>query len=574
MQRCLFLLVCLITVGTAKGQGVDVLHTELSIYARDTFPDELAVKCYLDIKVPDNQQSLRFDFLPERLHNVRIKQGRLKDFVPYQKKENQLTVDLASWPNRPERITLAFDYTIDLLNPDTKPYVRNGVGVLALNGFNAYSDNGLSLNGLFFPARASDPSTFSVNISVPGNFEVFTVGEPTFKVSDPAGLVHHFWNCKQAIHATSFYLICGALEEDELEDLDEVYGFTDADLGAAEAIKLRSRYKEWLSFLKQHLNFEIGDEQLLRVDSMASLSTPRIRLPLSDHYLDDAIAGQLLLEATQSDSLKSAYLFYLSEKQKRDEATQRLEVQNYLEKKAPDTSLAAADIYTLSAEWLQNFYPDFRERLLRSPQGWRYPDSSAHLNYVDSIRKNKVLPRLKVSYRYREGQQEISLEQEEAFGHPLAIPLEITVYLRDTVLRQNQVGSAVASETFSLAADGSPQAVAVNFGPYFPAYVEDVRPDVYNLYQLSNATNEAERMDALTRLFQTSNANLFSTALGIAMDDRQAAIRLMALERAGSLNIPAQQKLKDTLISLAEKDPDLEVRKTAQGLVSKYYGSK
>ena len=131
-----------------------------------------------------------------------------------------------------------------------------------------------------------------------------------------------------------------------------------------------------------------------------------------------------------------------------------------------------------------------------------------------------------------------------------------------------------AEGVLKLTLEGSPNMASVYLGEYFPGKVEDRKPDTYNLYQLSNASGPQERKQALEGLFQTKNVNLFSTALGIAMDDPEASIRNLALDNATDLTVPAQRKLKDTLINLSKMDDNAEVREKAKILVTKYYETK
>lgn len=573
MQRCFFLLFSLALVCKAGAQGADVRHTELSFYATDTFPNQIRARAVLEMKLASVAQEVRFDFQPALLHSVRVKQGRLKDFIPYRNEGDEVVLDLTGWPNRPHHITVAFEYTINLKNPDTQAYIRNEVGVLSFNAFNAYQRKGLAKSGAFFPSLAEDASTYHVNISVPAGYEVFTIGEAGFKVSDPErGITHHFWNCTQALPASSFYLIAGTLKEDELDDLDEIYHFSDTDLSEIRAENLRNANQNLLGVLQELTGFTASDSLLLTLDSVQTLHKlnlqvfpPRSAAPLNQ------MESEILLYAAGGDSLKAAYLAYVFKLPQESPSYTWLSVREYAEQHARDTLTLPQAVYIQTAEWLRNFYPDYQQKLLNDET---YPDSSAYLNFADSVRANPVLPRINIKYRYREGTQNIILTQDTAFRKALAIPVDITVYLRDTTIRVKRVSDAQAVSMLKIEASASPQSVQVNPGRYFPAYVEDQRPDVYNLYQLSNAKSETERIDALTRLFQTSNSNLFSTALGIAMDDPNAEIRSMALQQADDLNAAAQYKLKDTLLKMAGSDPDPRLRKTAERLVLKYYPQK
>ena len=91
---------------------------------------------------------------------------------------------------------------------------------------------------------------------------------------------------------------------------------------------------------------------------------------------------------------------------------------------------------------------------------------------------------------------------------------------------------------------------------------------------LSKRLEEGEELRSASWLGSFLCFNLFSTTLGIAMDDPNARIRVMALKRAGNLNVPAQLKLKDTLLKMSRTDPDPEVQEKAKALVLKYYTQK
>ena len=574
MQRCFFLLFSLAFSANTLAQFTDVRHTELSFYATDTFPDEVRARAVLELQLPANAREARFQFQPDSLYSIRVKQGRLKDFIPFKREGEEVVLNLASWSNRPERFAVAFEYTINLKDSEKQAYIRNSVGVLSFNGFNAYNGTGVAASGLFFPSVNGDVSTYSVNLSVPSAYEVFTIGEAEFKVSDH-GITHHFWNCRQALPASAFYLITGDLVEDELDDLDEVYHFSDTDLSEIRALNLRSENLDLLSLLEEKAGFTVSDSMLLVIDSLSTQSDLSLQVYRARQSKPmNAMESQLLLHAAEGNRLKGAYLAYLYQASLEEPAWRFLTMKQHSEEHAKDTLASPEPIYIQSAEWLQNYYPDYRQQMLANGPDWNYPDSSAYLVFADSLRNYPVLPRLSISYRYREGMQNITVIQDTAYRAALSIPLDIAVYLRDTVIRQTRITEAEPESVIRIEANASPQAVQVNPGRYFPAYVEDNRPDVYNLYQLSNAQSEEGRIDALSRLLQTSNANLFSTALGIAMDDPRREIRAMALERAGDLNVPAQQKLKDTLLEMAQRDPDTDVRQKAKELVSKYYSQK
>lgn len=196
-------------------------------------------------------------------------------------------------------------------------------------------------------------------------------------------------------------------------------------------------------------------------------------------------------------------------------------------------------------------------------------------SFVKPLLARKPLPAVHFTYRYVSGDGALYVNyiQDTAGSQVYTFPVRVIVRsgdLIDTAIKVVDQASGDLKVTFPKV----PNMAKVEVGDYFPGGMTDKRPDTYNLFQLSKAESEADREEALIGLFKTSNPNLFSTALGIAMDDKQASLRLLALEYADNLNAAGQQKLKDTIIGLSENDPDAEVREKAKILVTKYYESK
>ncbi|MGB0176739.1 MAG: hypothetical protein ACPF9D_06215, partial [Owenweeksia sp.] len=300
---------------------------------------------------------VRFEFQPDSLYAVRVKQGRLKDFIPFKIEGEEVILNLSSWRNRPERFAVSFEYTIDLKNPGKQAYIRNNVGVLSFNSFNAYNAAGLATSGLFFPSVKGDVCTYALNISVPSSYEVFTIGEAGFKVNERVGVTHHFWNCRKALPASSFYLITGDLREEELADLDEVYRFSDTDLSEIQALNLRSENLDLLTLLERETGFTANDSLLLIMDSLSAsggaglqVYSPRRSKPLK------AMENQLLLYAANGDRNKAAYLAYQYQASREDPTWRFLTMKQYSEQHSADTLASPEAVYIQVAEWLRNFY--------------------------------------------------------------------------------------------------------------------------------------------------------------------------------------------------------------------------
>lgn len=193
-------------------------------------------------------------------------------------------------------------------------------------------------------------------------------------------------------------------------------------------------------------------------------------------------------------------------------------------------------------------------------------------SFVKPLLARNRLPAVHFTYRYVSGDGALYVNylQDTAASWVYTFPVRIIVRSGDLIDTAIKVVDQ-ASGDLKVIFPKVPNLAKVEVGDFFPGAMTDKRPDTYNLFQLSKAESEAERAEALIGLFETSNPNLFSTALGIAMDDKQARLRLLALDYANDLDASGQRKLKDTIINLSQNDPDADVRQKAKILVSKYY---
>lgn len=561
MQRWLFFIIVIALGPGLAAQPVDILRTELSLWFETPFTAQGQVRAKAIVGFRQNKGADSLLFLSKGLliQAVRQSEGRLKDSLPFFTRRDSL------WVKTPEASEnglseLAFFYKI--------PLVRESVQIapdfMAFNPFNLESGLDLGRAGAFYPSLPGDACFMQVNLTLPKEENSALPATLSFITDNGDGTVSHFWDSPGPISPEQFYLVIGKFEASQPEELTEELTFVQLDKTKLRAEKLRPRLAPFLSFLEE----EASDSTLSLIDSLA-------HRPMRGFYLSAADASAA---PAQFELEKSAALFYEND----------------------DTILASQRIFDYyrarqSEAWLRKIVeskwqnldglPEDQQKVTTRQRLGFWLMESGFATHLDSLRLDTALqkpmvesrkfPQVSVSYRYvsSDGAQHILYQQDTSLAPLYAIPALVTVINKKDTLRSYHFLDK-AEGVVKVRTNLVPQYVDVDLGRLFPGRLSDRKPETYNLYLLSNARTTEARQRALLELFNTTNPNLFSTVLGIAMDDADATLRLKAVQRAGDLNLPARQKLKSTLLKLAENDPDSEVRAEAQRLTAKYYGSE
>lgn len=564
MQKSFFFLLILLNSGFCWAQTLDINSLELSVWGEDTAASKMHVRAL--IKIESNQKKAVFNFYPSDIKYLKLREGRLKQNLSYTQSEGLLEISL---PANKEIIQVEVDYWIDLRDGYYKDIVNRKEFPLGLNTQSLFMGLDLGTSGSFFPSNPNDLFSYTLNITLNKGINSGTCGELEYVVNHKNGKISQFWKASKEISAESFYLIIGDFKEFDEEDIAEEYELSQADMSQFLARDIRSKHAGVLDHIEKEFSVSFEDETLLKLDS------------LIQHVPENLLISHADIERSMdSEEWKKEMLFFWIASEK-------------------NTSDASLHHYRFNAkhegeDWENNFIDRHWNEILSATDSaqvnlltfqlkierWLTLISANDKNYeasqhfANQLKRYNLPPRIKLSYRYREGKEYVYLKQDTSITRPYSVPFTFKIFNKDTVIYHKAVSSEKVVDTLSFPQSGPPQAVLFDFGKDFPGLIKRERADIYDLYIFSNGEGPLEKKAALQRLFSTSNPNLFSTVLGIAMDSKDADIRLEAVNKSESLNVPAQFKLKDTLIKLSNEDPIKEIRDKAQNLVLKYYPNK
>ncbi len=167
-------------------------------------------------------------------------------------------------------------------------------------------------------------------------------------------------------------------------------------------------------------------------------------------------------------------------------------------------------------------------------------------------------PKFEVSYAYDEAKKQLNLtvkqvQKVEGRVGIFRVPLEVEI--------TNAIGSrlypivvAKASETFSFPSESVPEMVLFDKGNQVLKSISFKKEKKEWLYQLTHATEVADRADAATELGKLKKEDDVAAALGDRLrNDKAYGVRIVAARSLGELGTPAASKqLLDTLNSAKE----------------------
>lgn len=553
-----------------QAQPTDLLQAEVSIFKDGPFAtgstQELKARATYIFQVNQSVSEVALNATALRVSGVKLREGRLKAPLDFTHSESVLTITLPEKAR--EKVNVEIEYIIDMDDPEMELFVQSTEGVLAFNSMNANVGKPMGRVGMFFPAIAGDPFVMKLNVSTDENENIGFPGFEEYKVSFDGGMAH-FWKSKGTLLPESFYLIIGTFEEFDAEEIEEEFMLGEIVLKQMKFEKSKRSVSPYMQLYGLEVN-SIADSEYAIVDSLS-------KKDFSSYFLQP---GDLPKVTEEQYKKEAAIALYLSDEEE-EEASQKHE--SAYRKKYGDTWWQSR----MNEKWKnrKQLSQNHLEKVLtyrlmqyrkHNPQ-YMAAIGSAELDtgLIKLVMDTREMPSVSFSYRYISGDTAlyVSYKQDTAVTPVYHFPVRIAIVageMKDTawrVVRQPE-------GRFKVHFERAPNMASIGVGHYFVGTIHDNKPDTYNLYQLSNAKTKDEREEALMGLFETSNPNLFSTALGIAMDDENPEIRSKAIAYATDMNAAAQRKLKDTLINLSKNDPNAEVREKADVLVKKYYETK
>lgn len=578
MQRCFFLLIFSACFHLLRAQEPDIVATELSFWFDENIPDKLHARSLIVINRATLSQ-ISLDFDPLEINYIKLREGRLKRDLKYNQNSGKLNIHTSSIAYNLCEIEI--DYFLDLKSKTIKDYLNQEQVKLAFNLQNIVSGRSVGKSGTFFPSRAKDDFFFKANITLPRKINCGLPAQLKYVVNHKGKFQSQFWEAKSQISAEQFYFVLGDfIEYDELEFQEEL---------VMESISFEERLAEEakksmldvIGYLKSYnpnvaaQNWE--DKEILRIDSLSGISTSLLWVKEentnSRWAKNQFIREQLLfIKATQGDSLLAS-LWHLEYLTKKEGENWRMEfLQNQWEKweqiKSENPKLALS---TKVLQWLSTTDEKAFQKFI-------VKDENAMIGKDWEIAKiiieNNQLPEIQVEYFYKDNHENLVISQKDSLLKPIPVAYFFKVY--DTKGKENYQGYSARKniDTLSFPQKGAPRAVVFEFSDAFPAKFTIPKSDNYDMYLYGNGDDSKQKRAALFRLFETKNQNLYSTVLGLAMDSKEADIRLEAVNRAEVLGLAGQHKLKSLIMELSQNDIDPEVRKQAKLLVLKYYRNK
>ncbi len=562
MQRWLFFF-SLLGLGLSLSAQT-VTHTQLSYWFCPASPGcpEIQGRVDYQLKKLGRGLTIQLEAAPHlTIKWVRLLEGRLKDSLSFQHKSDRLTVQL---PSSLSSAQIAIAFTINTTGLDSSQFQKTAE-FLAFHPYKLQGQNLTAPAGYFFPAFSGKASPLAINLSFPAGQNSGTPGTLSFITKNADGSISHFWDSYASYTPEDFFLIVGRFEEFEPEDLSEEFDFVVIDTRGLKAERVAGRLEPLLSYLGKN---RPNDSTLLLVDSLAARET-------GNYYLKSSDLSELHAEDYQLLRSYARHQMKLTEPQIED-------------------TLLAFGAYRYGEKWLfelhalrwqqrddlsadhkkRAFKARFKHYLAANP--WLEKELLAvSQNFRDSLFKSLLPAYLEVDFRYvaADGKLYVNYRQDTNKAPAYPIPVKVLVATAEDSLVHYDFLPAVEGR-LGIELAGSPYFVDLTAGQYFPGRYSQQKPDTYHLYALAKAQSREAKREALLALFKTANPNLFSTALGIAMTDEDAAIRLAAVEQAEKLNAAGRQKLKDSLTELSQSDPNSQVQNLARILVEKYYEGK
>lgn len=552
-------------------QPSDITSIHLSIWKDGTFAsaNPEAIQASAEVSFKSRKSATQVALLTKgfSVNNVELREGRIKGKLKWRQQNDSLFIQLPAG-KRPTS-TVKIDYQINLADENNTAYIQKSEDVFALNAMNATSDMGMGIPGMWFPAASGDRFKMKLSITTTADENIGFSGSEEYKVKLPNDMMAHFWKSEGEILSEDFYLIIGTFKEFDAEELEEEFELSTIALKEMKFEKAKQKVMPYISLYGLNEG-AISDSEYAIVDSLSAND-------FSEYFLNAEDLSSISKEQYQ---LEVALAFYLENQDFQNASDRHWNAyskvkgadwsnQIMLKKWNTRDSLSTAHFDKVLAYRVVNYQKNNPELITA------IPPQQLDTAFVKPLIQNRILPEVRFSYRYVSGDTALYVKyaQDTAKSKVYAFPVRVIVRSGNMIDTAFNVVDQMEGElkvTFSKA----PNLAKVELGDFFPGIIDDRRPDTYNLFQLGKAESEAEREEALVGLFKTSNPNLFSTALGIAMDDEQARLRALALDYADNLNAAGQRKLKDTIIALSENDPNVEVRKKAKILVTKYYGAK
>jgi aminopeptidase N len=183
---------------------------------------------------------------------------------------------------------------------------------------------------------------------------------------------------------------------------------------------------------------------------------------------------------------------------------------------------------------------------------------------------------LTIDYSYDEaGKAKVTIRQQQNFDKtPLyKLPLDVDIY-ENGKLRRERITMTKVEETFEFTVSSKPDLINVDAEKMLVGVKKDNHTKEEWIYMYNHAPLYMDRYEALDGMDKWKEDEQVQQTIIKALGDRSRSIRAQAISKAKNLSADNKEKIYNTMLTLAEKDPKSSVRYRAVAFISTQYESK
>lgn len=504
--------------------------------------------------IPEVKDTLVLQFFNHYVQDIRLRQGRIKEHLPYRHEQNTLRISLAHIEHR-RRSSIEINYRININDSRWQAYLHRDSSLLVLSPYNL-NGGASGPAGLWYPAPAKQALFVRTDVRVPLQWEVLAPGALQFKVRG-AKYYAAFRQMEEPRFSDHYFLAVGNFEQGSTaKDLDKDMKLSEMAEEQMLQAQTQMQLKELRDFLRKQGGPLLSDTIIKQLRGPAPSVNHPLLSPSHPWIASSAEAYYKQYAALQKlypDTLEAQLLFWDFAAQHQSSSGRRRTLDSLWQ--APQVPLLVTTLYARQYE--EEFPPALSGVLRKEAQ-----------KLAMHLKNGGAIPQGNLRMTYKKGEQQFWLMH--TLKPAVAVPFGYRIYLQDSIIEGTEVLRG-AADTLRIALPQAPQSMTVEWW-HAPAHITVYKPDMYWLRALQKASSAAEGREALQALLRTKNLNLLATVLGIAMESPAARIRLLALQNYSRLPAAGKLRLKSTLQNMAQEDTNAALRQMAAEILKKGEG--
>ena len=490
------------------------------------------------------------------IEEVRLSEGRLKDFLPYQYEGDRLCFKLPAEADTKARVYIR--YRIDWSTMESSAFIALLEPGFVLNALNVEAPSGNGDAGQLFPAPADgDKQMMRLNLSLPEKLSLESPLKTEFEVTKDKAL-SLFLKSEQALCMSDFYLAIGDFRHFDLDDVQESIADQNMILEDQKIEDFQGRHQDLINYIAREKDWMFTREGLLGLSGIkASTTVPgfpkKEDLKGSANHLAIQIA---ILEEFFSEDWQQHWAQYWKEKMSDTDWQEMLRKYK-----------AEGNENPLFWEYYMAYYLESK--------GLSWADTNQSLRPQDSLEIvkarffQKSRKALVVDINYRLMARENRLYLYTKFADSIVLPTEITGQLsfQADSQRFDIKANLKQQDTLFIEIAEAPRSLYLDPDPWGLISWRENRPLTYLLNDLSQGPSPKIRRQALLKLLESAQPKLLTTVVGVALDSEDPELRKLGLEKFSSLRPDGKNKLRSSLEAMAQDEADVKLKQKAQELL-------